>query len=292
MNKEGKEEDWVSQRKINNLEVFIVLRGKNRIVSLVVGLCFMVAGVFGAIPSAMAHDDDVSISTVSYGTSGMGRPLYVTKFEPEGYTHKVLCVFEIHGYEDFYAKDGQKLVDLANGVIDDFIDDPGDLEDTALYIVASANPDGLIDGTTNNGPGRCQVSMGVDINRDFDWNYQAITPQISYPRNYTPSAFSCPESQALRDLVWDLDPDDVVDFHGWFANYGLGFTRGDRDLAHCFNIPCSLYYVAAGANEPSGQFYGWAGTQVGRSTLVELSNPYTVTHNNITDGILNIIDAL
>lgn len=275
-----------------------MFRSRSKVLSFVLVLSFLLVGVIGIIPYAKA-DDDVTIETIKYGKSGAGRDLTCVKIGPANSTHSILCVFEIHGFEDCYYKDGQRLVNLANGVIDDFTDNPEDLQSTTLYIVASANPDGLAEGTTNNGPGRCQVyaspqvELGVDINRDFDWNYQAITPRASFPRNYTPYTFSCPESRALRDLVQLIQPDDVIDFHGWFAGqYGMGFTRGTQSLAECFDDPCGLSYVPAGLDEPSGQFYGWAGTQADRSALVELRDPWTISHNDIKDGILIIIDQL
>ncbi|MSR92759.1 M14 family zinc carboxypeptidase, partial [Inconstantimicrobium porci] len=36
-----------------------------------------------------------------------------------------------------------------------------------IYVIPAANPDGLSEGISNNGAGRCSVVGGVDCNRDF-----------------------------------------------------------------------------------------------------------------------------
>lgn len=210
---------------------------------------------------------NVSIKKAQYGTSGEGRPLYVVSIEPAVVTSKILVVFEIHGYEDAYPKDGWSLVNSGNELIDYFSAHPEQLNGKALYVVASANPDGLADGWTNNGPGRCQLSGGVDINRDFDYYWQARYDG----RNKTLSPFSAPETCALRDLVMTVRPTYVFDVHGWLA-----CTFGTPSLVKCFNdaLGISRDKSVIGA---SGHFAGWAygSGYCQDAALIELPSPYT-----------------
>lgn len=204
-----------------------------------------------------------AINTYSYGTSGKNRNLSYTAFEVKKPTKKVLIVFELHGFEDSYAKDGQKLVNIGNAVISYFKAHPSELYNCSLYIVSSANPDGLAEGTTNNGPGRCQVSLGVDLNRDFDINWAKRTNA----RNKTLAPFSAPESRALRDLVIKIRPTDVVDVHGW-----LKTTYGTSSLCKPFQNAFGIGRTS-GLSGWSGYFASWATLYAPRTALVELPSP-------------------
>jgi hypothetical protein len=206
-------------------------------------------------------------TTTSYGTSGNGIDLKVTKIEPLVESTKVvLTTFEIHGFEDSYNKDGQVLVDIGNSLIEYFSANPEKLGGTTLYVIASANPDGLSDGWTNNGPGRCQMSKGVDINRDFDYCWVKRTNS----RNKTLSPFSAPESAALRDLVINIRPNDVIDIHGW-----LGTTYGTASLCKYFQDAIGIGR-SSGLVGVSGYFAAWAAAgYADRGVLIELPNPKT-----------------
>lgn len=206
-----------------------------------------------------------TIKTVQYGTSGKNRPLYVTSLEVIKPQKVVLITFEVHGWEDDYAKDGQVLVDMGQAVIDYFTARPDELGTTSLFVVTSANPDGLAEGWTNNGSGRCQVSLGVDINRDFDYYW---TRRYN-ARNKTLEPFSSPEARALRDLVLRIKPTDVIDIHGW-----LSTTYGSRELCSYFQKNLGIGY-SGGLTGASGYFSSWATMYAKRTALVELSDPGT-----------------
>lgn len=217
------------------------------------------------------------VTSSIYGYSGAGRPLTVFAIEPEIIKHKALIVFEIHGFEDAYARDGQVLVNIANEAIYYFSVNPQQLGNTALYIVESANPDGLAYGWTNNGPGRCQISEGVDLNRDFDycWNYR------SNSRNKTLYPFSAPESCALRDLVISISPNDVVDIHGW-----LNTTYGTSSLCQYFENSLGIGR-SSGLGGCSGYFAGWSMNYAQRTALIELPGPNT-NPQEVINAIANL----
>lgn len=216
------------------------------------------------------------VTSSIYGYSGEGRPLTVFVIEPEVIKHKVLVTFEIHGFEDAYAKDGQVLVNMSNETIYSFSTHPEKLGNTALYIVQSANPDGLANGWTNNGPGRCNLG-GVDINRDFDycWNYR------SNSRNKTLYPFSAPESCALRDLVILIQPNDVVDIHGW-----LNTTYGTSSLCQYFENSLGIGR-SSGLGGCSGYFAGWSMNYAQRTALIELPGPNT-NPQEVINALVNL----
>jgi len=221
------------------------------------------------------------VTSSIYGYSGKGRPLNVVSIEPELIKSKVLITFEVHGFEDAYKGDGQVLVTIANEVIYYFSSNPQQLGNTALYIVESANPDGLAEGWTNNGPGRCQITGGIDLNRDFDyyWKYR------SNNRNKTLHPFSAPESRALRDLVILIQPNDVVDIHGW-----LNTTYGTSSLCQYFENSLGIGR-SSGLGGCSGYFASWSMNYAKRTALIELPGPNT-NPQEVINAIANLCTSI
>ena len=246
------------------------------------------------------------VETSEYGKSGLNRPLKVVSLKPPVVKSKVLATFEIHGYEDSYAKYGQVLVNIANKVIEHFSVHPKDLGTTELFVVPSANPDGLIDGTTNNGKGRCQISGGIDINRDFDYNWSKKTNS----RNKTLSPFSAPESRALRDLVIKTKPNDVIDVHGWLGTRHSktqkivekatgkvtykttywttpGTSYGISSLCQFFQKSIGIGRTSSLFGVP-GYFAGWASKYAQRTALIELPGPKT-NPQKVVDAFIKLL---
>lgn len=219
-------------------------------------------------------------SSFVYGNSVMGRELVCHSFTPENYDSTVLLNFAIHGFEDEYAHDGQVLVDNANQLIQYYKTNPEKLGNTRLLIIPCANPDGVIDGYSNNAFGRCNAN-GIDLNRDFDANY---TPQSS-SRYYTQYAFSAPESRALRDLVLENHPNVVLDIHGW-----LDETIGDYEIGQIFEEEMNLeHYVGFNLSNASGYFANWAHQQGALGLLVELKSSSNVQYNKLVTSIDRIL---
>lgn len=202
------------------------------------------------------------IDVTQYGTSEEGRALLCHSFTPEEYERTILLNFAIHGFEDNYDKDGQVLVDTANKLIEYYSENEEAYRNTRIFIVSCANPDGLEDGTTNNGFGRCNAN-GVDLNRDFDAEHKVFTNA----RNKTLEPFSAAESRALRDLVNEIEADVVIDFHGW-----LNMTIGDASLAEIFEEEMSLKNKTAFNNRCNGYFSYWAHLNGAEALLVEFKD--------------------
>lgn len=154
-----------------------------------------------------------------YGQSELGRELVCHRIGAQQAEKSILMVFGIHGFEDEFDHDGEVLKMIAEKIIAHYDENPQALGDFCLYIVPSANPDGLIEGTTKDGFGRCNA-LGMDINRDFPVGWTRKTGA----RNKTgKEPFATAEARAIRDLVETVQPTYGVDVHGWIkASYGTG----------------------------------------------------------------------
>lgn len=229
----------------------------------------------------LKEDKGVTCTPFVYGTSERGRDLVCYSISGKAYTRTILLNFAIHGFEDNYARDGQVLVDAANALINTYRNSTLVKDNNCrLLIIPSANPDGVLEGTTNNGFGRCNAA-GIDLNRDFDANYVACT---NNSRNYTPYAFSAKESRALRDLCLTENPDVVLDLHGW-----LNTTIGDAELAEVFSAKMGLaHQVGFTSTNCKGYFANWAHQQGALALLVEFTNP-SINMTNLTNAINSLI---
>jgi hypothetical protein len=98
----------------------------------------------------------------------------------------------------------------------------------SVYVLPCMNPDGLIDGYTMNGPGRCTTTYlnrsgalvtgtGIDLNRSFPTAWTAYSSN----RNFNGSApLASKESAALAKFVQDVKGSATnlcIDTHGWYS---------------------------------------------------------------------------
>lgn len=121
------------------------------------------------------------METLVYGQSGAGRDLKAYRYG-DG-ENVIILAFAIHGWEDNFSRDGQLLVDTAEDlmqVLEDRYDELVRSGDWSVYVLPCLNPDGLYDGWTCNGPGRCTTyrldangnniyGVGIDLNRSFPY---------------------------------------------------------------------------------------------------------------------------
>ena len=114
--------------------------------------------------------------------------------------------FAIHGYEDNWSRDGGALVYTANQLMQKLDQNMATVRDYdwSIYVLPCMNPDGLMDGYTHNGPGRCTTTYlngsklvsgrGIDMNRSFPTRWTSYTGN----RNFNGSApLASKESAAL-----------------------------------------------------------------------------------------------
>ncbi|MCX0366676.1 M14 family zinc carboxypeptidase [Clostridium perfringens] len=226
-----------------------------------------------------------------YGKSGKGRDLEYYRI---GHGKKVLfSVFGVHGYEDAWSGDSQELKIIAeksvNRLRSEYNTKGIDLSEWSVYIIPSANPDGRIDGWTNNGPGRTTVTTKNDINRSFPTGF---TPFYS-ARNYTgPTALGSPEAKALYSFInktmEGATEKVLLDVHGWENK-----TIGNPSIARYFDNEFGFRNI----NKYPGGFVITYGNAIGaKSVLVEFPVPYS--HQDIlrrdfsgkfANGLVNIL---
>ncbi|EPB8251336.1 M14 family zinc carboxypeptidase [Clostridium perfringens] len=226
-----------------------------------------------------------------YGKSGKGRDLEYYRI---GHGKKVLfSVFGVHGYEDAWSGDSQELKIIAeksvNRLRSEYNTKGIDLSEWSVYIIPSANPDGRIDGWTNNGPGRTTVTTKNDINRSFPTGF---TPFYS-ARNYTgPTALGSPEAKALYGFInktmEGATEKVLLDVHGWENK-----TIGNPSIAKYFDNEFGFRNI----NKYPGGFVITYGNAIGaKSVLVEFPVPYS--HQDIlrrdfsgkfANGLVNIL---
>jgi murein tripeptide amidase MpaA len=188
----------------------------------------------------------------SIGTTVEGRPIYMLKIsdnpdidEPES----ELFLNAVH-----HAREPMSLSQLIYfmwHVLESYGTDPEIttlLNSTEMYIVPMVNPDGYQQNlnTNPNGGGMWRKNrknngngtFGVDINRNygFQWGYDntGSSPTTSSDTYRGPSAFSEPETQAVRNFCNAHDFVASMDFHS-FGNYciypyGYATTNSNPEL--------------------------------------------------------------
>jgi protein MpaA len=129
---------------------------------------------------------------VALGASVEGRPIIAERIGPPG-GRRVLVIGVIHGNED----DGLAVVDeLRRGPV------PEEIE---LWIVESMNPDGVVAQDRRN-------ANGVDLNRNFPYGWGPIG-EPGDSQYAGPGPASEPETQAIVDLMQQLQPDITIWYH-------------------------------------------------------------------------------
>lgn len=224
--------------------------------------------------------------TIVYGKSGAGRDLTAYRFG-NGKNVMVLT-FEIHGWEDNFNRDGQLLVDTAEqlmGVLRTNYESlirPGDW---SVYILPKLNPDGLADGWTCNGPGRCTThylttsggdvaGKGIDLNRSFPYKYQSRTES----RNFNGTQpLQAKEAQALAKFTQSVKGSGknvLIDTHGWYRQTIVsGGQNGTIYKTFHTYFPTNRYTSLING---SGYYSSWAAYVVGYDAcLFEFPDVYS-----------------
>ena len=196
-----------------------------------------------------AHPELISRTTI--GNSYEGRELWAIKIsdnvavdegEPE-----VLFTAGQHAREHISIEMALYLIDELTGK---YATDPrikGIVDSREIWIVPSVNPDGseydiaagsYLSWRKNRQPNPGTDSVGTDLNRNwgFRWGCCGGSSAIASIDTYRgPSAFSAPETAAVRDFVFSRIIDGVqqirasIDFHSFseLVLWPFGHTRAD-----------------------------------------------------------------
>ncbi len=166
-----------------------------------------------------------NVTRTVFGTSGSGRELCA--YSVGTGAKKMVLTFAIHAFEDHWTKDGYELVLVAEMLLKRLSADVATLNSRGwtVIVVPYGNPDGFLEGYTNNGPGRTTtkrysggtlVTGGVDLNRCFETGFKPLYNA----RNYTgDEPLLCKEARALKSLLVTHSSASTkvcIDVHGWF----------------------------------------------------------------------------
>lgn len=244
------------------------------------------------------------IETIKYGESGRGRDLIAYRLG-DGKNVMVLS-YAIHGWEDAFPADGQLLVDTANVLHDSLVKHYDELikaKDWTVYILPCLNPDGLAEGHTHNGPGRCTVTSQapggrpIDLNRSFPYNFQPSTSSTS-DRNYCGTApLQAAEAKALASFTKKVKGNGhnvLIDTHGWFQQT---IVSGDRNhpIYQIFReeFPQNTYTRYRSA---PGYYSSWANYDLGYDACLfefpDISSKEDFKKNNYQERYIRSIHSL
>lgn len=223
--------------------------------------------------------EDTQHTPFVYGQSEMGRDLVCHRLGSTDAAASILIVFGVHGFEDAYDHDGEVLRLIAERMISHYAQNPAQMQGFCLYIIPSANPDGLIDGNSKDGYGRCNAN-GLDVNRDFPFDWEENTTS----RNLTGEApLSTAEARAICDLVADIQPTFGIDVHGWKkAAYGNG------KMAEVFAKP---FRFKVQRLSTEGMLAAWLNSVTNEGILMELP-PDPNSGDYVTSSSAALIEGL
>jgi len=159
-----------------------------------------------------------TVVTHEIGRSAKGRPIVAYQFG-DGPTARLL-VGGIHGGYEF------NTVQLMSRTIEHLTANPGEVPTTTtLYVVPLLNPDGAVAGVDRI-RGRMNGNT-VDLNRNWDHEWQAKAWHGMNPVSGGTAAFSEPETRALRDFVEEKDVSAAVFYHSQLGAvfYGAGVSE-------------------------------------------------------------------
>jgi protein MpaA len=164
---------------------------------------------------------------------------------------RVLVVGSIHGDET----QGRRIVAQLSGR-------PAQrLDGVELWTVETANPDGVAANDRGN-------AHGVDLNRNFPWNWRAIPPSSGYYSGPAPA--SEPETRALRRFLRRLKPEITVWYHQPWGNTLIPCDRRGRRVALRYARLSGLAPRDCFPSPP-GSATGWQGHRARqRAFVVEL----------------------
>lgn len=213
---------------------------------------------------------------IVYGTSGRGREL--AAYKVGNGANSLIYVCAIHGWEDHWAADGIELTRIGNGLIEHFQN--AGTNNWSLYIIPVANPDGLSEGYTNNGPGRCTIVGAVDCNRDFPIGF---TPYGDSRHWTNKEPLSVPESRCLRDFISEIKGKTsgstyLIDMHGWEDK-----TIGDSHISRAFQNQFGFVNGNYDGVYQAGFLISWANSIGVRAALIELPQS-CYSHSDAVNG--------
>lgn len=167
-----------------------------------------------AICTEYSHD------YVVLGQSVEGRDLGAMLIEPAEYGRTIMIIASLHG--DNEGGNENYVSTVALGLCQYIAQNPGN---QIRWIIAPlCNPDGVVGGSREN-------ANGVNLNRNWDWNWELNPYGEGHYEWGGDSAFSEPESRALRDAFLTYQPHWFLDVHG-ASDQLIGLTGNTGNMSY------------------------------------------------------------
>lgn len=204
---------------------------RHRVVAVLCVLCIMLA---------QAGVADAQSQTIEIGRSVQDRPILAHRFG-NGPVKRAI-IGGIHGgYE-------MNTIRLMSETIAFLGANPGEIpEDITLFVVPAMNVDGALAGT-DRVRGRLNANR-VDLNRN--WNY--LWDERAWHGRWRVSGgdapFSEPETQAIRDFIFEQEIDAVIFYH---SAYPAVFAGAHRDVSRAEALAKSVAAATGYPYRPDG----------------------------------------
>jgi predicted deacylase len=220
----------------------------------------------------------------AYGTSVEGRPLLAYRLGTGSSARAIIGA--IHGGYEW------NTTVLVSETLKHLQGNPALVpENVTLYIIPCANPDGYaasrsLDGRPN--------SNGVDLNRNWDYQWQPTATHGTRPVSAGTHPFSEPETAALRDLILEQGIEAAIFYHSAMAQV---FHGAETDLSATYELAVAVseatgYPVAAGVygQITTGDAIDWMSVQGLAGVEVELTNHQDIEWERNLRGLLAFLN--
>ena len=220
------------------------------------------------------------------GQSVQGRPIVVYRLGT-GPIKRAL-IGAIHGGYEW------NTVDLMTKTLTYLRDNPALIPaDLTLYILPIANPDGYATGTDRIS-GRLNAN-GVDLNRNWNYQWQITATHGTNPVSAGTAAFSEPETVAMRDFIMNRHIEAVVFYHSAFTAVfqGAGITTSKTvELAKSLAKETGYRYLPEGVvgQITTGDSIDWLTVQGVTAVEVELTTHQTIDWEQNLRGLLAFLN--
>lgn len=255
------------------------------------------------VPQKAAEVQTPSPITEVIGTSTEGRA--ITAYTYGSGTTTLLFVGGMHGGYEWNA------VLLAYQFMDYLKANPETVpKNIAVTVIPSLNPDGVFKVTGTEGrftaadvssdkavdaAGRFNAHV-VDLNRNFDCNWQATSTWQGRPVSAGTSAFSEPEARALRAFVLEHHPVAAIFWHSqsnavYASKCNNGILPGTLDLMKVYAAASGYPAVKSFDAYPiTGDSEGWLASIGTPAITVELQTHTTIEWDRNLAGVTAILN--
>ncbi len=222
----------------------------------------------------------------TYGASFGGRPLTAYRLG-DGPSVRAI-IGGIHGGYEW------NTVDLVSQTLEYLQANPALVPDAVtLYVIPCANPDGYAAGT-DRVHGRMNGN-GVDLNRNWDYNWQMTATHGTRPVYAGEYAFSEPETAALRDLILEQNVEAAIFYHSAMAKV---FYGAERERSATYELAAAVseatgYPIAASVpgQITTGDAIDWMSAKRGLAGVeVELTTHEEIEWERNLQGLLAFLD--